>query len=355
MNGTVAAALLDGYRRFEADADAKVLVLTGAGDEAFCAGADLKAIDTVRDRHEGPLGFTRLTPTKPTIAAVSGWCVAGRHRARALVRPAHRRRGLDVRLLRAPLRRAADRRRHATPAAHRRPRPRARDHDDRAPGAGRRGLPHRARERGRAARPAPRRARSRSPRRSPRFRGRRCSPTAPRRSPARACRSSTASRSRPVSAAPCSRKRSAARPASPPAKAAKAAPVAEKRGICCVAPPFACGVAPAPGVNSGGSVPSVGKRGLLPMLGWSECPVKPLFGSLEGGARAESVRRGVRAPACAVGRGGLGALRGPLATWEIEDRCATDPAVLVRLRAGLRSAPKAFACSAGASAARRAG
>ena len=77
VNGTVASMLLDGYRRFEDDADAKVLVLTGAGDEAFCAGADLKAIDTVRDRHEGPLGFTRLIPTKPTIAAVSGWCVAG--------------------------------------------------------------------------------------------------------------------------------------------------------------------------------------------------------------------------------------------------------------------------------------
>jgi enoyl-CoA hydratase len=77
VNGTVASMLLDGYRRFEDDADAKVLVLTGTGDDAFCAGADLKAIDTVRDRHEGPLGFTRLTPTKPTIAAVSGWCVAG--------------------------------------------------------------------------------------------------------------------------------------------------------------------------------------------------------------------------------------------------------------------------------------
>ncbi len=77
VNGTVAAALLDGYRRFEADDAARILVLTGAGDQAFCAGADLKAIDTVRDRHEGPLGFTRLIPTKPTIAAVSGWCVAG--------------------------------------------------------------------------------------------------------------------------------------------------------------------------------------------------------------------------------------------------------------------------------------
>src|SRR5947207_1250943 len=77
VNGAVAQALLDGYRRFEADADAKVLVLTGAGGQAFCAGADLKAIDTVRDRAEGPLGISRLTPTKPTIAAVSGWCVAG--------------------------------------------------------------------------------------------------------------------------------------------------------------------------------------------------------------------------------------------------------------------------------------
>jgi enoyl-CoA hydratase len=77
VDGETAAALLDGYRRFEADAGAKVLVLTGAGDEAFCAGADLKAIDTVRDRAEGPLGFTRLTPAKPAIAAVSGWCVAG--------------------------------------------------------------------------------------------------------------------------------------------------------------------------------------------------------------------------------------------------------------------------------------
>ncbi|MBI3770659.1 MAG: enoyl-CoA hydratase/isomerase family protein, partial [Deltaproteobacteria bacterium] len=77
VNGAVASALLDGYRRFEADADAKVLVLTGAGDQAFCAGADLKAIDTVRDHAEGPLGFTRLIASKPTIAAVSGWCVAG--------------------------------------------------------------------------------------------------------------------------------------------------------------------------------------------------------------------------------------------------------------------------------------
>src|SRR5439155_702058 len=44
---------------------------------AFCAGADLKAIETLRDRDEGPLGITRLHSPKPTIAAVTGYCVAG--------------------------------------------------------------------------------------------------------------------------------------------------------------------------------------------------------------------------------------------------------------------------------------
>jgi enoyl-CoA hydratase len=55
-------------------------VLTGAGHEAFCAGADLKNIESLGRRleaPEGPLGFTRLTPSKPTIAAISGWCLAG--------------------------------------------------------------------------------------------------------------------------------------------------------------------------------------------------------------------------------------------------------------------------------------
>lgn len=54
------------------------MVLTGAGEEAFCAGADLKAIDTLDpDAPGGPLGFTRLLSPKPTIAAISGHCVAG--------------------------------------------------------------------------------------------------------------------------------------------------------------------------------------------------------------------------------------------------------------------------------------
>jgi enoyl-CoA hydratase len=55
-----------------------VLVLTGAGGAAFCAGADLKAIETLDvDAPGGPLGFTRLVSPKPTIAAISGHCLAG--------------------------------------------------------------------------------------------------------------------------------------------------------------------------------------------------------------------------------------------------------------------------------------
>ena len=78
VDGETAAALLAAYERFAADDGARVMVLTGAGPEAFCAGADLKALETLDpDAPAGPLGFTRLIPVKPAIAAVRGWCVAG--------------------------------------------------------------------------------------------------------------------------------------------------------------------------------------------------------------------------------------------------------------------------------------
>jgi enoyl-CoA hydratase len=80
VDGPTAAALHDAYLRFEDDPHARVMVLTGAGGVAFCAGADLKATDTMVERlmsAEGPMGFTRLTPSKPTIAAISGFCLAG--------------------------------------------------------------------------------------------------------------------------------------------------------------------------------------------------------------------------------------------------------------------------------------
>jgi enoyl-CoA hydratase len=80
VDGPTAEALKDGYEQFVADDEARVLVVTGAGGEAFCAGADLKAIDTLSSRLQdpgGPLGFSRLTSPKPTIAAIGGWCLAG--------------------------------------------------------------------------------------------------------------------------------------------------------------------------------------------------------------------------------------------------------------------------------------
>jgi enoyl-CoA hydratase len=79
IDGPTAEALHAAFRRFVADDGARVLVLAG-DDQAFCAGADLKAIGTLGSRDNldaGPLGFTRLHSPKPTIAAVSGYAVAG--------------------------------------------------------------------------------------------------------------------------------------------------------------------------------------------------------------------------------------------------------------------------------------
>jgi len=75
IDRATAVALGEAWRRFEADDDAAVGVLTGAGG-TFCAGADLEAFDLVDDP-AGFLGFTRLDVGKPTIAAVEGHAVAG--------------------------------------------------------------------------------------------------------------------------------------------------------------------------------------------------------------------------------------------------------------------------------------
>ena len=80
VDGPTAEKLGESFERFEADDEARVMILTGAGGVAFCAGADLKAIESLGPRldlPEGPLGFTRRTASKPTIAAIEGWCLAG--------------------------------------------------------------------------------------------------------------------------------------------------------------------------------------------------------------------------------------------------------------------------------------
>ena len=81
VDGPVAAALADAFRRVEDDDDLAVAVLTGAGG-TFCAGADLKAITGGRGNRvtvdgDGPMGPTRMLLSKPVIAAVEGHAVAG--------------------------------------------------------------------------------------------------------------------------------------------------------------------------------------------------------------------------------------------------------------------------------------
>jgi enoyl-CoA hydratase len=74
VNSATAQRLHDEFIAFDADPDAKVAVLTG-DDTAFCAGANLRDLPELRP--SGPLGPTRLQLSKPVIAAVEGWCVAG--------------------------------------------------------------------------------------------------------------------------------------------------------------------------------------------------------------------------------------------------------------------------------------
>src|SRR5690554_3086884 len=74
INSATAARLHDELVAFDADDQARVAVLTG-DTEAFCAGANLRDLPRLRD--SGPLGPTRLTLSKPVIAAIEGWCVAG--------------------------------------------------------------------------------------------------------------------------------------------------------------------------------------------------------------------------------------------------------------------------------------
>jgi enoyl-CoA hydratase len=81
VDGPAARALADAFREFERDDALRVAVLWGAGG-VFCAGADLKARGTERGLRlspegDGPMGPSRLALTKPTIAAVEGYAVAG--------------------------------------------------------------------------------------------------------------------------------------------------------------------------------------------------------------------------------------------------------------------------------------
>jgi enoyl-CoA hydratase len=82
VDGVTAEALYEAFKRFDADEALSVAILTGAGGN-FCAGADLKGVaagsgnPVRREGDLGPMGPTRLSLSKPVIAAVEGFAVAG--------------------------------------------------------------------------------------------------------------------------------------------------------------------------------------------------------------------------------------------------------------------------------------
>jgi enoyl-CoA hydratase len=81
VDGATAAELAEAFREFDADEEAAVAVLHGEGG-VFCAGADLHAAGTAEGNRvepdgDGPMGPSRMVLSKPVIAAVEGYAVAG--------------------------------------------------------------------------------------------------------------------------------------------------------------------------------------------------------------------------------------------------------------------------------------
>ncbi|MFX1450044.1 MAG: crotonase/enoyl-CoA hydratase family protein [Promethearchaeota archaeon] len=83
VDGPTAKALADAFREFEKDKEAQVAVLWG-DHGCFCAGANLKAVVdgyqnliNVDMTSDGPMGPSRMILSKPVIAAVAGFAVAG--------------------------------------------------------------------------------------------------------------------------------------------------------------------------------------------------------------------------------------------------------------------------------------
>src|SRR5579863_1675329 len=81
VDQSTAEALAAAFRKFDADGGLDVAILTGAGGN-FCAGADLKAVSGGRGNRfafdgDGPMGCTRMLLSKPVVAAVEGYAVAG--------------------------------------------------------------------------------------------------------------------------------------------------------------------------------------------------------------------------------------------------------------------------------------
>ena len=81
FDGETADQMTGAVEAFGADEEQQVMVVTGAGGRAFCSGADLKAPGSLVSRPDtartAPMGFAKLDPGKPVIAAIEGYCFAG--------------------------------------------------------------------------------------------------------------------------------------------------------------------------------------------------------------------------------------------------------------------------------------
>jgi enoyl-CoA hydratase len=90
VNAEAAALLLETWQKFRDDDSLTVAILRGAGDQAFCSGADLKGLEGLADLHAsddaieqlaregtGPMGGTRIVQTKPVITVSQGYTYAG--------------------------------------------------------------------------------------------------------------------------------------------------------------------------------------------------------------------------------------------------------------------------------------
>jgi enoyl-CoA hydratase len=81
MSREVREGLWRAWEKFEQDNAARIAILTGAGDKAFCAGGDLKEMMetgmAVPPRDFFPMPYDNLELSKPTIAAVNGFAFAG--------------------------------------------------------------------------------------------------------------------------------------------------------------------------------------------------------------------------------------------------------------------------------------
>jgi len=83
INQDVRKGLRESWLKFRDDDDARTLIVTGAGDKAFSAGADLKEMSILQQQRRDPAGATtaavlrNIDLWKPIIAAVNGYCLAG--------------------------------------------------------------------------------------------------------------------------------------------------------------------------------------------------------------------------------------------------------------------------------------